>query len=267
MKTNAIIAALFCASSILASPIADRRRERRQARARRTRPALNLTNVTQSDGPATISSDDAQTSTNWAGAVLVGTGYTSVTGSIVVPTPQEPPRARRNTQYAAAAWVGIDGDTCGSAIIQTGVDFYIQGGEVSYDAWYEWYPDYAYYFDDFELAAGDTILMTVKASSKSAGTATLENTSTGQTVSHSFSGESASLCETNAEWIVEDFSDSNNNLVPFADFTTVEFTGATAKSGKSTVDTTGATIINMKQSGKVLTSCSAGGSEVKCTYV
>jgi hypothetical protein len=32
------------------------------------------------------------------------------------------------------------------AILQTGIDFCIQGGEVSYDAWYEWYPDYAHDF-------------------------------------------------------------------------------------------------------------------------
>ena len=46
---------------------------------------------------------------------------------------------------------------------------------------------------------------TVTASSKKAGTATITNKSTGQTVSHSFSGETNQLCEYNAEWIVEDY--------------------------------------------------------------
>lgn len=46
-------------------------------------------------------------------------------------------------QYAASAWVGIDGDTADNSILQTGVDFYAEGGEVGFDAWYEWYPDYA----------------------------------------------------------------------------------------------------------------------------
>jgi len=105
----------------------------------------------------------------------------------------------------------------------------------------------------------------VTATSTSGGKATLENLSTGQTVTHSFSGESADLCETNAEWIVEDFSDGNS-LVPFADFTTVTFTGANAISDGSTVDTTGASILDIKQGSKVLTSCSASGSEVTCTY-
>jgi hypothetical protein len=262
MKTNVIIAALFGASTVLAAPFTELRRARRQARARHTLPPQNLTDAAQADGSSNI---NAQYSTNWAGAVLIGSGFTSVTGSIVVPTPQAPQGADSNTQYSAAAWVGIDGDTCSSAILQTGVDFTIQGGQVSFDAWYEWFPDYSYNFDGFTLSAGDTIQMTVTTDSTSGGVATIENLSSGQSVSHSFAGESASLCQTNAEWIVEDFSEGDA-LVPLADFTTVEFSGATAQSGESTVDTTGATIMDMRQNDRVLTSCSAGGSSVSCTY-
>jgi hypothetical protein len=43
------------------------------------------------------------------------------------------------------------------------------------------------------------------------------------TVTHTFSGETAgSLCEYNAEWIVEDFEEGSS-LVEFADFGTVTF--------------------------------------------
>lgn len=76
------------------------------------------------------------------------------------------------------------------------------------------------------------------------------------------------LCETNAEWIVEDFS-SGNSLVPFANFGTVTFTGAsvTTTSG-STLGVTGAEILDIKQSNTVLTSCSTSGtSSVTCSYV
>jgi hypothetical protein len=82
-------------------------------------------------------------STNWAGAVLIGSGYRSVTGQIVVPTPQRPSGSSSSTTYSASAWVGIDGDTCQTAILQTGVDFNVRGTSVSFDAWYEWFPDYA----------------------------------------------------------------------------------------------------------------------------
>lgn len=71
-------------------------------------------------------------STNWAGAVLIGTGYTDVTGTIVVPTPEVPSGGSSLVKYAASAWVGIDGDTCSTAILQTGVDFYAGRGGVSF---------------------------------------------------------------------------------------------------------------------------------------
>jgi hypothetical protein len=265
MRTNVFVAALFTASAIFAAPFTEHRNNRRQARPRRTLPPQNRTDAAQVNGVAGNNGIKAQYSSNWAGAVLISSGFTSVTGTIVVPTPNTPPGGREGTQYAASAWVGIDGDTCSNAIIQTGVDFYIQDGEVSFDAWYEWLPDYSYTFDGFSLGAGDSIQMTVTATSTTSGVATIENLSTGQSVSHNFYGESASLCETNAEWIVEDFSDGYS-LVPFADFTTVRFTGASAETYGSTVDTTGATIFDISQNGRVLTSCSAGGSEVFCTY-
>lgn len=92
-----------------------------------------------------------------------------------------------------------------SAILQTGVDFLIEGTETEYAAWYEWYPDYSYDFDNFDVSPGDVITATVKATSKTAGTATIENQSTGDSVTHTFSDEASlgSLCLTNAEWIVE----------------------------------------------------------------
>ncbi len=64
-------------------------------------------------------------------AQLSSSGYTSVVGTIIVPTPKSTGKTA-----SASAWVGIDGDTCGTAILQTGLDFSItSGGSVSYDAW------------------------------------------------------------------------------------------------------------------------------------
>lgn len=67
------------------------------------------------------------------------------------------------------------------------------------------YPDYSYTFSNFDVAPGDSIKATVIATSKTSGTATIENLSTGDSVTHTFSNEASlgSLCETNAEWIVE----------------------------------------------------------------
>ena len=51
--------------------------------------------------------------------------FTAVTGTFVVPSPSSP-------DGSAAIWVGIDGDTCGNAILQTGVEFTYAGGSVTY---------------------------------------------------------------------------------------------------------------------------------------
>jgi hypothetical protein len=207
-------------------------------------------------------------SSNWAGAVLIGSGYSAVTGQFTVPTPKVPSGSSSSGTYSASAWVGIDGDTWGNAILQTGVDFTITNGKVSYDAWYEWYPDYAYDFTSIPISAGDVIKVTVTAASKSSGTAVIENVTTGKTVSHTFSSGSTqgSLGEVNAEWIVEDF-ESGGSLVEFANFGTVTFTGAQATDNGSKVGPSGATLIDIQQNSKVLTSSSVTSNSVKVSYV
>src|SRR3569833_3247099 len=86
------------------------------------------------------------------------------------------------------------------------------------------YPDYAYTFSGFPIRAGDSVRMPATATSTSAGSVKIENLSPGRSVSHSFSGQTAQRCESNAEWIVEDF-ELNGSLVPFANFGTVTKTG------------------------------------------
>lgn len=270
MKFNTAIAALAGISAVAALPqaqgpqlvprksrVADRVARRAAGRKSNTNfPAINGGNVSH-----------VEYSSNWAGAVLIGTGFETVVGTITVPTPKEPSGGSSRTEYAASAWVGIDGDTCETAILQTGVDFYVEGSSVGFDAWYEWYPNYAYDFSGFSVSAGDEIKMTVTATSTSSGSATLENLSTGASVTETFSSESNKLCRTNAEWIVEDFEEGNS-LVPFADFGTVTFTGASATTTSGATDgVSGATIIDIEQNGKVLTSCgTSGSSTVTCTY-
>ncbi|KAK2074778.1 hypothetical protein P8C59_008959 [Phyllachora maydis] len=207
---------------------------------------------------ATTNNSHVAYSTNWAGAVLVGKDYKTVKGTFIVPTPKVPSGASSSGTHSASAWVGIDGDTCQTAILQTGLDFTVAGGAVSYDAWYEWYPDYAYNFAGFAIAAGDSITVTAASTSKTAGSVTITNNSKGKTVTHSFAGAPGALCNANAEWIVEDF-EQGGSLVPFADFGAVTFTGLSPSPS-------GAQVLDIQQSGKVLTSCSASSSSVTCSY-
>lgn len=269
MKFSAAVSALLCAEAALGARFTQKRREsrlahqqaRRDGLTRRSQPMIK-SDFEPADGNVTF----VEYSSNWAGAVLIGTGYTSVSGTITVPTPS----SSGSSEAAGAAWVGIDGDTCDTAILQTGIDWYVEGSSVSYDAWYEWYPDYSYDFSGITISAGDSIYMTVTATSTTSGTATVENLTTGVTKTESFTGVTdGSLCEYNAEWIVEDFEEctgSSCELVPFADFDTVTFTSATAIKSGTTVTPSGATIIDIEQNGEVLTSCSASSSSVTCTY-
>lgn len=210
---------LLLAGSAIASPLG----ARVARRAGVSRPNMRVR-------PKTNQINDAETSTNWAGAVLVSSGFTEVSASFIVPSPQIPSGGDQNTQYCATAWVGIDGDTCSTSILQTGVDFCIQGGQVSYDAWYEWIPADSVDFSGISFNAGDSVSVSVVATSTTTGTATITNNSNGQSVTHTFTSSetTSSLCETNAEWIVEDFtiisSDGQQSLAPFANFGTVTFT-------------------------------------------
>ncbi|CAL5874387.1 uncharacterized protein PFLUO_LOCUS8683 [Penicillium psychrofluorescens] len=265
-----IISAALLATSAVAAPLTASRQAREQARrglhigkARHQTQPPRKPGTNQRLQASEITHEDYDS--NWAGAVLVGTGYTAVSAEFQVPTPQAPAGGDSSTQYCSSAWVGIDGDTCSSAILQTGVDFCIQGGSVSYSAWYEWYPDASYDFSGFDISSGDTIRVTVDAFSTSTGNATIENTSSGQVVSHSFTGGvEGDLCEYNAEWIVEDFS--SGGLVPFADFGTVTFSNAMASDGGSTVGPSGASIMDIQQNNTVLTTSSISGNSVIVQY-
>lgn len=241
------------------------------------------TNVLQ---PATSEATDSSVSANWAGAVLVepSSTYTSATGTFVVPTVSLPANSTSGTTYTGAIWIGIDGETCGTTILQAGIEIWIDDTETTTyggmstprlyrlyktnqsSAWAEWWPNDPVSLSGISFSAGDSVTVTVTASSTTAGTAVVENVTKGQTVTQTYSDETANpLCEYNAEWIVEAY-DENGDLVPFFAFDTVTFTGASAVTVEgTTVDTSGATLFDIQRTG-VLTSTTASGSTVTVDY-
>ncbi|KAM5540672.1 hypothetical protein V8D89_005703 [Ganoderma adspersum] len=272
------VASLLCqvilATAALAVPTASERLADRVARragglTRQTLPRQSVeltenTIVSDVNGLDNATHATVSYSTNWAGAVLSEktATYKSVTGTFVIPTPKEPSGA--TGKHYASAWVGIDGDTCGHAILQTGLDFAVNGKDVSYSAWYEWFPAGAADFSGITFKAGDTVTVTVTASSKTAGKAYIRNHRTGKVVSHSFTGQPA-LCEYDAEWIVEDFS--SGGLVPFANFGKVTFTDATATTtGGKTASPKNAKQIDIIKSNKVITKVATGDKSVTVSY-
>lgn len=278
--TTAIVAGLLSASTVVAAPGTAMRRKRAEAAIASSRagfvkvpkPFIAATNVTAAvHGPE---NKQASYSTNWAGGVLEGSGFKTVTGTFTIPKVTIPSGGSSRTLYSASAWVGIDGYSCSSAILQTGVDFSIQNGVVSYDSWYEWYPDYSYDFTGISFSAGDSVTVTVTASSKTGGVATIKNNSKGTSVSHTFTSQTAgSLCQTDAEWIVEDFTQISSNgqesLVPLVDFGTVTFTGASATTNSgSKLGPANAEVIDLTSANgrTVLTDVTVGSSSVSVVY-
>lgn len=259
MFTAALLAqALLASTAFAAIPSNNARLASRVERRRQSKP-LNLLEAHEQTNATHVSY-----SSNWAGAAYSdakGT-YTSVTGTFTVPTPKEP--SSGSGTHSASAWVGIDGDSCENAILQTGVDFNIDGSKVTYDAWYEWYPAVSYDFDGISFSAGDVVTLTVTATTTKKGEAVIENTTTGKKVTKSLSSSSA-LCQQDAEWIVEDFEEGSS-LVPFANFGTVEFTKASATKSSGKVGPSDATVMDIKQSSKVLTTSSVGDSTVTVKY-
>ena len=132
----------------------------------------------------------------WGGAVQEGQGWTYVTGTATVPS-----ISGQDPNAGAAVWVGIDGYSCQSAILQTGFTLW---GDGRIETWYEWYPQPSYdYTTDLGVQPGHQLRMTVYADGTSGGNSTIENLTTGQTASQNFDGMSPQICQTDAEWIVE----------------------------------------------------------------
>jgi hypothetical protein len=261
MLFNTITSALVLASAAVASPLSER-----AARAGFTGSRRSALKIPYGDADPDDQASVSQSS-NWAGAVISPGGVTNVVGTFTIPTPTAPSGGSSSTEFCGAAWVGIDGDTCQSGLIQTGVFWCVESGELSFEAWYEYIPAASIAYSGISVAAGNEIKVTVTKSSSTGGTTTLENVSTGQTVSHTFSNQkSGTLCGDDAEWIVEDFT-SGSSLVPFADFHTVTFTGAeyTANGVTSTAGAAN-TIVLVSSSDKDLTSTSVSGSTVTVTY-
>jgi hypothetical protein len=131
MQLKALFSALLLLPLISATPVdvetPSNRLARRAAFRRRTQPLIKATPTTEYD----VKVNDAgnvshvEYSSNWAGAVYdappAGHTFTSVSGQFVVPTPT-PPTSSGSGSWSGSAWVGIDGDTYGNAILQTGID-------------------------------------------------------------------------------------------------------------------------------------------------
>jgi len=114
MKFIQAIGLMTLVGTVIAAPTRSERQvarvARRAARIQHNRPIApdtrNLANIIEIEANTT----HAQYSSNWAGAVVISTGITSVSGTFIVPSD----KSDSSSGSSASAWVGIDGDTCGA---------------------------------------------------------------------------------------------------------------------------------------------------------
>ena len=143
--------------------------------ARRLENSLNIAKDSKNSNTkinsVTGNETDVSYSQNWSGAAITspptGETFNEVAGTVTVPKPSIPDGvSATDGEYAASVWVGIDGNTYSTAILQTGIDLVVDtSGTASFSAWYEWYPDYAYDFD-LTISEGDVCSPTHPFSSR-----------------------------------------------------------------------------------------------------
>ncbi|KAI1787357.1 hypothetical protein LXA43DRAFT_1098374 [Ganoderma leucocontextum] len=133
-----IVTAAFAIPSSKERPFAERLARHSGGFTHQSQPTklVSVDSVTESEALSGTASHLTD-SENRCGAVL------SESTHLRRPHPREPSGA--SGAHYAAAWAGIDSNTCGKAIPQTGGDFNVDGGSVSYDsALYEWSANNAY---------------------------------------------------------------------------------------------------------------------------
>jgi hypothetical protein len=216
-------------------------------------------NATTMEDTMTVSSSSAKAkSKNWSGAFQTSSQVTEVHATVNFPHVSIPKGGRTDIEYGGSAWVGIDGASCQTTILQTGIDWIIRNGKPRYTAWFEWLPHYSTEFVGMDVRPGDNITMKVAVdvgNNGTAGTAWITNESTMQKIMHHFDGPEVGLCETNAEWIVEDFL-TGDGLVPFAWFEDVTFRNASWTHGGAKVEgLSGSTMIELVQDGESKSVC------------
>lgn len=110
MKLSALVTALVGAGVVYGAALTEKRRERNAARlaARKSNfplPATSKEGLKIQEWEYSNETAHIQYSSNWAGAVLIGTGYKSVTGTFVVPTPKAPSGGSSSTQVSLKTWL------------------------------------------------------------------------------------------------------------------------------------------------------------------
>lgn len=171
-------------------------------------------------------------STNWSGYAAYDRTYSHVEGDWNVPT-ADCSQMKGNQLSIAAAFVGLDGYNSGT-VEQAGTDSDCIGKTPFYVAWYEFYPERAFFLDQttYPVQAGDHMHAEVTVTGGNTATLTLQNLTSGRTwtLSPAPQRTSTSFEFSSAEWILEAPTSK------LTKFTGMNFFNASATSGSTTGD-------------------------------
>jgi hypothetical protein len=149
-------------------------------------------------------------SNNWAGYAVIGSAFTQVRGSWIVPSVDCSGAANSSVSF----WIGIDGWSS-STVEQTGTDSDCDGFTPTYYAWYQFYPHQGVTIASVPVKPADTMSAEVYYDG-SKFFANMTNQSTGE--SYGTSWEVPGAERNSAEWIAE-----LNGSYGLADFGAVSF--------------------------------------------
>ena len=162
-----------------------------------------------------------QASYNWSGYVIPsGAGsVTIVNGSWI-----EPSVSCSSPNSYAAFWVGIDGWNDGT-VEQTGTLSSCQSGIPIYYAWYEFYPAGTVLISGITVNVGDVISASVSCQASGLQcTVSITDVSSGQSFSYTQTfGPGSGPQMSSADWIAEAPSSSSGEILPLANFGTINF--------------------------------------------
>lgn len=156
-------------------------------------------------------------SDNWSGYTTLGSGFTKVQGTWIVPavTPTSSTGIEADT-----TWVGIGGVNNWN-LIQAGTEAIVINGRVEYHSWYELLPDVSIP-TPLSVSPGHSVTTVISETSPNNWFIEIKNNTTGQSWSKTVYYEST---KSSAEWIQEAPS-HDNSVLPIDDFKSVTFTNA-----------------------------------------
>jgi hypothetical protein len=143
------------------------------------------------------------------------------------------------------------------------------GGRVTTWAFYELLPAFAQTISTVSVAPGDSLSASVSEVSPGQWTISLTNNTNGQSFTQTFAYASS---RSSAEWIQEDPSNAQDQLVPLDNFGTATFTnGMTTSSGvsRNILNSLAVPITLVNNAGQALvttSSLSGGGSSFSVTH-